>query len=78
LRAQIGQIHREKNGDFLLIPQVGAHKIVFGTAKNDKDVEDKFNKLIVFYKEGLPFEGWNKYNLINLKYDKQIVCSKKE
>lgn len=78
LLAQIGQIHREKNGDFVLIPQVGGQKIIFGTARTDQEVADKFNKLSVFYKEGLPYEGWAKYDLINLKYARQIVCRKKE
>ncbi|MGV3630055.1 MAG: cell division protein FtsQ/DivIB [Bacteroidota bacterium] len=76
LSAQIGQIHREKNGDFVLIPQVGSHTIVFGSAFSDEEVEEKFKKLKVFYEEGLPYEGWNKYDIINLKYKKQIVCKK--
>jgi cell division protein FtsQ len=76
LNAQIGQIHLEKNGDFILIPQVGGHTIVFGSAKNENEVAKKFKKLMQFYKEGLPFEGWNKYEEINLKYEKQIVCKK--
>ena len=78
LNAQIGQINLEKYGDFVLIPQVGGQKIIFGTARNDQEVADKFEKLKVFYKEGLPFEGWDKYDVINLKYKKQIVCTKKE
>ncbi len=78
LNAQIGQIDLDKYGQFVLIPQVGGQKIMFGTARNDAEVADKFNKLKVFYKEGLPFEGWDKYEVINLKYKKQIVCTKKE
>jgi cell division protein FtsQ len=77
LNAQIGQIHLDKNGDFVLIPQIGDHKIIFGTAKNEAEVERKFKKLMLFYEEGLPFEGWNKYDMINLKYEKQIVCKRK-
>lgn len=78
LRAQIGQIHREKDGDFVLIPQVGGHRIVFGSANSDEDVADKLKKLRVFYEDGLPYEGWNTYQEINLKYKNQIVCKKKE
>ena len=78
LNAQIGQIHLEKNGDFVLIPQVGGQKIIFGAARNDEEVRDKFTKLKVFYKEGIPFEGWEKYDVINVKYRRQIVCKKKE
>lgn len=76
LSAQIGQIHREKNGDFVLIPQVGSHTIIFGSAFNESEVKEKFEKLKLFYSEGLPYEGWNKYDIINLKYKKQIVCKK--
>src|SRR5690606_37327249 len=78
LRAQIGQVFYQKNGDFVVIPQVGSQKIIFGSAKSEDDVAKKFKKLIVFYQEGMPYEGWNTYEEINLKYDKQIVCRKKE
>ena len=77
LSAQIGQINLEKNGDFVLVPQVGGQKIIFGSAKTDEDVAAKFKKLAIFYKEGLPYEGWDKYEIINLKYNRQIVCKKK-
>ncbi|MES2587935.1 MAG: hypothetical protein V4622_03075 [Bacteroidota bacterium] len=78
LNAQIGQIHRDNHGDFVLIPQVGGQKIIFGSANSDEEVAKKFKKLVLFYKEGLPFEGWNKYDVINLKFEKQIVCKKVE
>lgn len=77
LRAQIAQIHLNKKGEFVLIPQVGGHTIVFGTAYSDQEVSDKFEKLKVFYKHGMPYEGWNKYSEIILKYENQIVGKKK-
>lgn len=77
LRAQISQVHRNRSGDFVLIPQVGEHKIIFGAARSDLEVKEKMDKLKVFYKEGLPYEGWNKYETINLKFRNQIVCKKK-
>lgn len=78
LLAQVAQIHYDKYGDFVLIPQVGGHTIVFGSALSNKEVSDKFEKLKTFYKYGLPYEGWNKYDKIILKYEGQIVCKKKE
>lgn len=78
MQSLIGQIHRESNGDFVLIPLVGGQKIVFGSAFTDKDVAEKFKKLKIFYKEAIPYEGWNKYSEISLKYENQIVCKKKE
>ena len=77
LHAQIAQVHRTKGGDFILIPQVGDHKIIFGSAYTNAEVKEKLEKLKTFYKEGLPYEGWSKYETINLKFKNQIVCKKK-
>ncbi|MFT5779955.1 MAG: cell division protein FtsQ [Crocinitomicaceae bacterium] len=76
-RSMIGQLHLEKNGDFVMIPLVGDQKIVFGTARTDEEVEEKFSKLKIFYDEAMPYVGWNTYSEINLKYDDQIVSKKK-
>ena len=76
LNALIGQVYLEKNGDFILIPLVGKQTILFGSAKSDEVVADKFNRLKIFYKEGMPHEGWEKYNTIIVKYEGQIVCRK--
>ena len=76
LKAQIAQVHRTLGGDFVLIPQVGNHKIIFGSAYTDAEVKEKLDKLVVFYEEGLPYEGWSKYETINLKFRDQIVCKK--
>lgn len=73
MQALIGQVHLKKSGDFILVPIVGGQEIVFGTANTDKEVKEKFEKLKIFYSEAIPYEGWNKYTEINLKYDKQIV-----
>ena len=78
LLSMIGQIHRQKNGDFLLIPRVGNHKIIFGSAYSNSEVRTKFRKLANFYSDGLPYEGWSTYDCINLKFDNQVVCSKKQ
>jgi len=76
--SQIGQVHLRKNGDFILVPLVGDQKIVFGSAESEEEVEDKFKKLTIFYNEALPFEGWEHYSEINLKFKGQIVCKKKK
>ncbi len=77
MQTLIGQIHRESSGDFILLPIIGGQRVVFGAANTDKEVEEKFKKLQIFYKEAIPFEGWGKYSEINLKFDKQIVCKVK-
>jgi cell division protein FtsQ len=73
LKAQIEQIYVDKNGEFELIPRVGNHIILMGRAD---DMEDKFERLFVFYRMGLSKTGWNRYNIINIKFKNQVVCSK--
>jgi len=73
LKAQIEQIYVDPNGEFELIPRVGTHTILMGGADN---LEDKFERLFVFYRMGLSKTGWSKYNVINIKFKNQVVCSK--
>lgn len=72
-RAQIEQLYVNKDSELELIPRVGNHRIVMG---DDSMLEQKFEKLKIFYHKGLPKTGWNEYSVINLKYANQIVCTK--
>lgn len=72
--SQIEQIVVSSNENITLIPRVGDHQIILGELD---DYEGKLDKLMAFYKNGLSQSGWNKYSVINLKYDKQVVCTKR-
>lgn len=76
LCAQISQIHYDNSDGFILIPRVGKQKIIFGEALTEESVKTKFDKLELFYKDVVPYVGWDKYQSINLKFDKQIVGKK--
>jgi cell division protein FtsQ len=78
LSALITQVTVDKSGDFILTPIVGNQKIIFGYADSRKQVEERFKKLLVFYRDALPYAGWSKYESINLKYKNQVVCKKRE
>jgi len=71
--AQIEQIYVNKN-DIELIPRVGSHVIVLGSIEN---YEAKFRNLKALYVQGLPRAGWNTYGKINLKYNNQVICTKR-
>lgn len=72
LNAQIDQIYVDSKQEFMLVPKLGRHKIIFGSLNKMKD---KFLRLKIFYKKALryPKKGWRKYKRLNLKYDKQVV-----
>lgn len=70
-RAQIEQLYVDNYMDIHLIPTVGNHSIVFGSADH---LENKFKRLKLFYLKGLRRTGWRKYKVINLKFDGQVVA----
>lgn len=74
LLAQFEQIYINKQKEYELTPRVGRHSILLG--KGD-DIEMKFKKLELFYKEGISKVDWNKYKQIDLRFKDQIVCVKR-
>jgi len=73
-KAQLSQVFVNADGEIELIPRVGNHTILIGDATN---LQQKMDKLMLFYKNGLSKTGWNEYKVINLKYKNQIVCTKR-
>ena len=73
-KAQVEQIDVTKEGYIQLVPRVGDHLLVLGTAD---DVERKLDRLMNFYEKGLDNVGWNKYRTISVAYDNQVVCKKR-
>lgn len=71
---QFVQIYLNRNGQFELIPRVGAHVIVFGDISES---DEKFNKLKTLYFKAFSTEGWNNYEKIDLRYKNQVVCTKR-
>ena len=74
LKAQIGQIYVNSQGEYDLIPQLGTHLIRLGSVEG---VNQKLEDLELFYIEALIREGWDKYEIISLKYKNQVVCKRK-
>lgn len=73
--ALIEQIDLDENGDFTLIPKIGQEKILMGGADA---LEDKLERLKLFYQENMGRQGWNVYETINLKFKGQIVGKKEK
>jgi len=73
--SQVTLVYVDTVKDFCLAPRVGNQRIILG---DTTDMEQKFNRLWVLYHDGLNATGkWNDYTTINLKFNHQIVCTKK-
>ena len=73
--AQIDQVDINVQKEFVMVPKIGEHMILFG---DGKEVQNKFKKLYVFYDEVLSKTGWSKYSTVNVGYKGQIVAARKE
>tara|TARA_B100000683_G_scaffold277879_1_gene339988 strand:+ start:14547 stop:15323 length:777 start_codon:yes stop_codon:yes gene_type:complete len=70
-RSQIGQVYINEKGDAVLVPLLGREEFIFGELTNYKK---KLRKIKRYYDEIAPKMGWNKYQEVNVKFERQIVC----
>lgn len=68
---QIVQLFVNDDAEIELIPRVGNHRILFG---NCESMEEKFQKLKVFYAGVMPYIDKDYYSLVNIKYKDQLIC----
>jgi len=70
---QIEQINVTPKGEMEMVPRVGDHVLYMGKPIN---LQRKLKNLRTFYEKVMPTVGWNKYSLINLEYENQVICKK--
>lgn len=73
--AQVEQVIITGDRKFEIIPKLGDHVIVFGEGTN---IETKFAKLLLFYREGLSKAGWNTYSRINIAYHEEVIGTRRD
>jgi len=74
LKKHIIAVKKEEPNSFILLVNKGDYVIEFGELKN---IESKFEKLKLFYDEYLGKVGLNYYKRINLRFNNQIVATKR-
>ncbi len=72
--SQVAQIDITADRNFELSPVVGNHLIKLG---NGMDIEKKFNRLMIFYKQVLAQKGFDSYSTIDVQYTGQVVGTKR-
>ncbi|MFW6290182.1 MAG: cell division protein FtsQ/DivIB [Mariniphaga sp.] len=73
-KAQIEQVHVEKDGGVFLTPLIGDQLIEMGSVEN---YPEKLRNLKAFYEQVLAQNNWDKYNTISLKYKNQVIAKKR-
>ena len=75
LNALIEQIDVTASGELVLAPKVGDQVIYLGRY-DPAETYRRLDRLKIFYREGLPYEGWRKYRSFDLRYADQVVAKK--
>lgn len=70
-KAQVAQLDINSTGKISIYPQITGQRVEFGKPEN---IEVKFRKLMIFYKDILPQRGWTRYERVNLEYEGQVIA----
>lgn len=70
--AQISQIMLDSAYNFELVPMLGEHTIIFGDTSR---MVEKFSNLLAFYKNVFNRIGWDRYQVLDVRYKGQVIAS---
>lgn len=70
--AQVSQVDIDSAGTFALVPVIGNQRIVIGDTSR---LKEKFANLMSFYKNVLNRIGWDKYEVLDVRYKAQVIAS---
>lgn len=71
--AQIAQVDVLPGNTFELVPVVGNHLVRIGNADR---LEEKLDRLFLYYKQVASKSGFDKYAVLDVQYDRQVIGSK--
>lgn len=72
-QSQVAQIEITPERTFEMIPVVGNHIVKLGNGEN---INRKFQRLMVFYTQVVSKTGFDKYKIIDVQFEGQVVASR--
>lgn len=70
-KERIAQIHIEDSGNLIVVPKDGKEIFILGPVD---DFDKKFEKMQIYYESIVPANEEKEYNIVDLRFEKQIVC----
>lgn len=74
LRSLVTMYQVRDTNNIIIVPELSGHVVNIGNAD---DFENKFAKLKQFYTQVMPKRGWNTYDTISVKWNHQIVATRR-
>ena len=72
LRSLVTMYTMRDSNNIFIVPSIYGHIVNMGSVAN---IDNKFEKLKLFYREVLPAKGWETYDTISVKWDHQVVAT---
>lgn len=69
----VSMIDAESKTNLMLIPRIRGHVVNFGDTTR---LDEKKRMLAMFYRNVMPYKGWEEYDTISVKYRGQIVATR--
>ena len=73
--ALVSSLRIDKRGDIIIIPNVVGHVINFGDTTL---IDNKFDRLSIFYHKVMPVRGWDAFDTISVKWDGRVIATKRD
>ena len=74
LRSLVTMYCVRDTNNIIIVPQISGHVVNMGNASG---FENKFAKLLQFYREVMPKRGWNTFDTISVKWNHQVVATRR-
>lgn len=71
----VSMIDAESKTNLMLIPRIRGHVVNFGDTTR---LDEKKRMLALFYRNVMPYKGWEEYDTISVKYRGQIVATRRD
>ena len=71
----VSGIKIDANNDIIIAPMIKGHVLNLG---DTSDIENKFARINTIYKQVLPIKGWTFYDTISVKWQGQVVATRKD
>lgn len=71
----VSMIVAEDKDNLILVPRIRGHVVNFGDTTR---LDEKKRSLLLFYRQVMPYKGWEEYDTISVKFRGQIVATRRD
>lgn len=71
----VSMVVAENEHNLILVPRIRGHVINFGDTTR---LDEKKKALTLFYRQVMPYKGWEEYDTISVKYRGQVVATRRD